>query len=320
MTTILAKTILRSRNLAMPEKVVSTLLLHYPRCIHAEFMTHRLFSRNAASSRAIPVERQIQAILDDPYIPLVWGANQKGMQSSEECSELISTMKGEEYTREAWWLTARDYAVEMARGYAKAGYHKQIVNRLLEPFSHIIVVCSSTEWSNFLALRDHKDAEPHFQLLAKEVRKCLENDPVQDLKPGKWHLPFITESDWDEAAAFARHTNYIYPNTENSLTSREVALQLLIEKSVACCASTSYKTVEGFDMDQEKAHAIYTKLVKSDLMHASPLEHVCQTDDWFDHNTKDGILRAWSGWGNPNQHGNFVGFRQYRKMLPGECQ
>ena len=46
-------------------------VLEYPRFIHAEIMIHRVFSRNAASSRAIPTEKIIQNIIDDPAMP-VW--------------------------------------------------------------------------------------------------------------------------------------------------------------------------------------------------------------------------------------------------------
>jgi hypothetical protein len=326
LTTISAKTILRSRHSQRPDKVLSTLLLRYPRWIHAEGRTHRLLdigedfeisiptpslmeddnlSRNASSSRAIPVEKLIKDVMDDPAIPLHWGANQKGMQATEECNELVdigpAMMLAHAFTtsREAAWLFQRDQAVKMARAYAQAGYHKQIVNRLLEPFSHITVVVSATEWSNFLALRDHPDAEPHIRILAQEIRKELDRkDNIQTLEPGEWHTPFVEDDDhqldqgkWDPAGI-----------TQNA-----------IKLSVACCASTSYKTVEGFDMTMERAIALHDKLAGSAPLHASPMEHVAQADGWYnDH--YEGL-----SWDEPEQHGNFQGFRQYRKMLPNEC-
>ena len=135
---------------------LTTLQLRYPRFIHAEFMTHRMFSRNASSSRAIPVERLIQDVLDDPAMPVFWGKNQPGMQAREDHHALVGGegVSGYDHfddsiTREAAWLISRGIAIQHAREFAKAGYHKQIVNRLLEPFSHINVVVTATEWENF---------------------------------------------------------------------------------------------------------------------------------------------------------------------------
>ncbi len=319
MTTITAKTILRSRNAASPDKVLSTLLLRLPRWIHAEGRTHRLLeifegygilpytpalmdcddlSRNAGSSRAIPIEKLIQDVLNDTAVPLYWGKNIAGMQAHEELSPRLIALA------ETEWFGARDDAIKRARRLAALAYddvtgksigaHKQIVNRLLEPFSHITVLVSATEWSNFLALRDHPDAEPHIAMLAREVRKCLERtDDIQTLEPGEWHTPF---------------TEF------HAILSDEDRIKL----SVARCASTSYKTVDGFDMTLERAVALHDKLVASTPLHASPCEHVAQADEWLRVKQHDGF-RDIGGWDNEHQHGNFKGFRQYRKMLPGEC-
>lgn len=286
MTTISAKSILSSRH-AVSGDTLHTLLLRYPRWIHAEFMTHRMFSRNASSSRAIPVEKLIQDVLDDPAVPMFWGANQKGMQAGEECNNGVRlTADPAGWPREEAWISARDSAVGVASAFADAGYHKQIVNRLLEPFAHITVVCSATQWSNFLYLRDHKDAEPHIQMLAREIRKAIDGADVQTLQPGQWHLPFIYGDD------------------------HGYDLEARIALSVARCASTSYKTVDGFDMTLDRAIALHDKLVGADPLHASPCEHVAQADVVSD----DGV------WMFDDHHGNFTGFRQYRKMLPGECR
>lgn len=313
MTTITAKTILRSRNAASPENVLSTLLLRYPRCIHAEFMTHRMLSKNSASSRAIPVAKLIQSIKDDPFVPLHWGKNQKGMQAFEECSEMISLPHEERAygsfntTREKGWLWLMNRAIETAEAYDAAGYHKQIVNRLIEPWMHITVLASGMDlraWSNFLALRDHPDAEPHIAMLAREVRKCLEReDDIQTLQPGEWHTPFANSYDaqLDDLS-----------DDKNRLT------EALIKLSVARCASTSYKTVDGFDMTLERAIALHDKLVSSTPLHASPAEHVAQADEWLRDRHHNGFHDV-GGWDNSQEHGNFVGFRQYRKMLPNEC-
>jgi len=306
MTTIAATSILSSIHALDPSKRIDTLLLRYPRCIHSEFMTHRMFSRNASSSRAIPVEKLIQDVLDDPYVPLHWGANQKGMQASEECNTQILILD-ERFTRtgcrpasrEEAWLYARDNAVAMARAFSKAGYHKQIVNRLLEPFSHITVVVTSSNWSNFLALRDHKDAEPHIMLLAREVRKALKSAKPQILNPGEAHLPFIKDSDVLEVMSMN--------------ISGQTKFELLRKLSVACCASTSYKTVEGFDMTFDRAVALYDKLFTMKPVHASPFEHIVEADgdDAADDN---------DAWNNPETGGNLgEGWIQFRKTLEDEC-
>lgn len=313
MTTISAKTILRSRNATAPDKVLSALLLRYPRWIHAEGRTHRLLdvgedfqisvptpslmecddlSRNAGSSRAIPVDKLILDVIEDPAVPLFWGRNQRGMQASEELS------LSERLQAENEWHDAKRSALRHARELVKIGCHKQIVNRLLEPFSHITVLVSATEWSNFLALRDHPDAEPHIAMLAREVRKCLDReDDIQTLQPGEWHTPFVNITD---------------EQGESQLATGE-ALTNSIKLSVSRCASTSYKTVDGFDMTLDRAIALHDKLVAATPLHASPCEHVAQADK------RGGLGFGRYGWIHPEQHGNFVGFRQYRKMLPNEC-
>lgn len=295
MTTITATTILRSRHAEAPDKILSTLLLRYPRCIHSELMTHRVFSRNAASSRAIPVEKLIKDVEENPFIPIHWGKNQKGMQADEECNSMvdISKLVGLDHELEVdnvtAWLVARDRAIQAARAFSAAGYHKQVVNRLLEPFAHITVLVSATEWDNFLELRTHKDAEPHFQILAKEVEKCLTDEStIQELQPGQWHLPFVEYKGWS-----------------GELPSESTTLRDAIKLSVARSGSTSYKTVDGFDMTMERALDIYDKLVTSEPVHASPLEHVAQADTYF----------GGEDWAHPHQHANFSGFRQYRHMI-----
>lgn len=279
MTTISATHVLSSSH-SVTGDVLHTLLLRYPRFIHSEFMTHRVFSRNAASSRAIPVQKMIDDIIKDPTKPLFWGMNEKGMQSFTEAD--LTTR----HDASVIWERAMHDAIAHAKTMTARGLHKQIINRLLEPFMHITVLVSSTQWSNFLALRDHGAAEPHMQMLAKKVRVALEEADYQVLQPGQWHLPFVSRDQF-----------------------LDLGLDASIKLSTACCASTSYKTVEGFEMTIEKATELHDKLVGAVPLHASPAEHVAQAD-WFSSNR----------WHTSNLHGNFTGFNQYRKMLPGECQ
>jgi thymidylate synthase ThyX len=214
---------------------ITTMQLRYPRFIHSEFMTHRVFSRNASSSRAIPVERMIQDVIDDPAMPVHWGAEQKGMQAGEE-------LPRGEYA----WMAARDEAVYNAQLLAAAGYHKQIVNRILEPFQHINVLVTATEWDNFFALRDHPDAQPEIQALARAMREAMAGSEPDHLSDNEWHTPYVGR------------------NGDKRVSS-------------ACCASTSYKTVDGKPMTAERALRVFDKLT-GDPLHASPFEQIARPD------------------------------------------
>ena len=280
-----AKVVLSSYNAGSHEQeVISTLLLRMPRCILTEFNTHRVFSRNAASSRAIPFEKMVKQIVDDPFIPHYWGMHQKGMQASVELTEDAKDQAIQ------LWLRSRATAVAQAESLHAMGLHKQIVNRLLEPWMYTVVCVTSTTWDNFLELRDHPAAEPHMQILARKIRACLESSQAVRTYPGEWHLPFVTD---DEKV------------------SLDLSLDDLKALSMARCASTSYKTVDGFDMTIERARDLHDKLVAGRPVHASPAEHVAQADKY------DETVPAPEGpWEYPEQHRNFTGWRQYRAMLP----
>ena len=300
MTTIIAKVIADSIS---PQGVrLTTMQLRYPRFIHAELMTHRVFSRNASSSRAVPVERLIADVESDPVVPLFWGKNQPGMQAGEECVERVQDPEiSDTYygsmTREQAWLAARDNAVKTAQAFTAAGYHKQIVNRLLEPFSHINVVATATEWANFFALRCHIAAEPHMQLLAEAMRAARNESTPIPLEPGQWHLPYV-----------GNVTNV------NQMPYREMpdALQW-IKVSVARCARVSYLTTEGKPPTVEADLALYERLVGSQPMHASAAEHQATPDG----RTYDSMGPG--EWHHPELQGNLRGWVQYRKTLPDEC-
>ena len=263
-----------------PEGVrLTTMQLRYPRFIHAEFMTHRQFSRNASSSRAIPVTKLVEDVVNDPVYPSFWGANQKGMQASEECSAPVEI--NHPMAREQAWDVARGHAIMYAKAFANAGYHKQIVNRLLEPFSHINVVCTATEWTNFFALRDHSDAQPEIRQLAKEMRDRMEWSLPQELDYCEWHLPYVTDLEREED-------------------------QIAIKCSVARCARVSYLTYEQKKPNIEDDLKLYDRLLGAQPIHASPSEHQARPLANYDYKHR--------------VEGNFRGWAQYRKMIPGECQ
>lgn len=260
-------------------------------------------SRNASSSRAIPVNKMIQSIIDDTAKPIHWGKNQSGMQAREEHDARINiqpilNIQHEYYVeKEVAWEIARNLAIKMAVQFSEAGYHKQIVNRLLEPFMHINVVCTATELSNFFALRIHPDAQPEIQLLARKMKKALDESKPVLIPKGHWHLPYITEEDLEK---------YYNHNTET------FDYENLIKISVARCARVSYLTTEMKKPSFEEDLALYDRLICHDPIHASPAEHQA---------TPDIYIHEWSKiWKTPSQHGNFVGWIQYRKTLPNECK
>lgn len=163
---------------------ITSWLLTYPRFIHGEVMTHRVFSRNAASSRAIPISRMIRAVISNPAAPEFWGANEKGMQSHTKlgaCRTVLSKLL---------WHHSRWLGVAGAWLLSKLGVHKQIANRLLEPWSHMTLIVTCTNHENFFSLRAHKDAQPEFQVLAfRMLNEYLDSEPVK-LGWGQVHNPF----------------------------------------------------------------------------------------------------------------------------------
>lgn len=202
-------------------KRITTLQLRYPRFIHPEFMTHRVFSRNASSSRAIPVERLIEDVLRDTAMPLHWGKNQPGMQARKEHDAPV-LLDGTFVSNENAWLAARDHAIEVARAFTKAGYHKQLVNRLLEPFAHINVVVTSTEWDNFFKLRIHEDAQPEIFNLAAEMKLAMDNSRPENRY---WHMPYAT-GETDPKVSAARCARVSYLTHEGKPPNREADLAL----------------------------------------------------------------------------------------------
>lgn len=243
---------------------LTTLQLRYPRFIHAEELTHRVLdstpervivemipdglmydkqlSRNASSSRAVPVRRLIEDVIRDPVEPMHWGRNQPGMQAREELPPALR-----ERAR-GIWRDARDAAISAAGKMADLGAHKQIVNRLLEPFAHINVVVTATEWENFFRLRDHDDAMPEIRTLARAMRQAMDMSIPREVEEGGWHLPYIRNGEIDD---------------------EDTALKV----SVARCARVSYLTHDGRHSDIEGDVALYERLVSANPIHGSPTEH-----------------------------------------------
>lgn len=286
---------------AVDGKEIVTMELVYPRFIHSEMLTHRMFSRNAASSRAIPVKTMIEMVENNPAYPVHWGKNQTGMQAKEELSGVsLGNVKSE-------WQLAGLMMTHSAKFMDKQGAHKQIVNRILEPFQWMKTVVTATEFDNFFWLRNHPDAQPEIHELARVMLEAsAKSEPVL-LQAGDWHTPYFGAGYW--------------------LKGCGIALDDALAVSASCCAQVSYRKL---DDGLEKAKDIYARLVESEPVHASPFEH--QASPMKYSNTVDFMLAEW-GRGKLDFHweegvthsdrdgkfwsGNFKSFIQYRQLIKG---
>lgn len=220
---------------------LTTLQIRMPRIVLAEFNTHRMFSRNSASSRAIPVEKRIAAVRSDPFVPEAFGANKRGMQAGDALDN--------DAQRAAFdaWMGACGLACDAAERLANIGVHKQWANRLIEPFSWHEVIVTATEWENFYALRISEHAQPEIRRAAEAMKAAMDASEPTLVGPGGWHLPLVTNEDRVE----------FYPEDCASL-------------SAARCARVSYLTHDGKRdpaADLRLAHQLRTN------GHMSPFEH-----------------------------------------------
>jgi hypothetical protein len=312
-------------------KRMLTFELEYPRLILAELNTHKMLSKNSYSSRAVPFEKMLKQLQGRP---VRFGANQAGMQDKgEDFDALVRLpvdmgMEGVQlfpYTNVQAWEIAKQEAIKMAQAFKEAGYHKQVYNRLLEPWQMQKTVLSGTETSNFFWLRDHGDADPTIAELARCMREAVEASEPETLHPGEWHLPYV-DYDMDD---MGRQLFYL----EDEVGVQTIlSLEDAIKVSCARCAAVSYRN-EGYGL--EKSIELYERLIGSDRKHASALEHCAtpvreygyypsttggpmfiQNNLWVPMTWEEGIThvdrkgRLWSG--------NLCGWIQHRKLIPGE--
>ena len=258
---------------------LTTWLLTMPRFILAEFNTHRALSRNCPSSRAIPVEKRIDMVLSDPVIPIEWGMNSEQMQA-----KVIATP---EVARDAEiiWRNASQDAVAHAKQLVALGIHKQIANRLLEPFVEVTVLATGVQdgWENFFALRADDAADPHIQRLAYAMLELYNSHVPQILQPGHWHIPF--GDDMPEGLSFDDQ----------------------IKIAVARAARVSYNNFDG-SRSIMKDFVLHDRL--ADQGHWSSFEHIAQVPS----------LAIPSEFDNPKslKFGNLPGWFQLRKTYPNE--
>lgn len=233
-------------------KRIATIECEYPRFIHSEVMTHRLFSRNAMSSRAVPVKKMIEQVRNNPAMPIHWGANQAGMQADFE-------LEGGDASKVMfYWQNAAIEAAIYAESMAASGAHKQIVNRILEPFQMMKTVITATEWDNFFWLRRHKDAQPEIKELADCIYQAIQESEPELLRAGEWHTPYVD------------HTRDSVGNIVYYVKGYDINTRDALQVSASCVAQVSYRLI---DNSIAKAFSIYDKLIESKPVHASPVEH-----------------------------------------------
>lgn len=239
---------------------IITIEATYPKFLQAELNTHRQAVKNAASSRAIPVD----SFSKNLFVPDHVGINQPGMKAKDFLSgDKLTNFQND-------WVEAYKTMFNIVQNLKnKYNPHKQLLNRLLEPFNMTKGVFTATikTWEHILFLRNHEDAQPEIQELAQKIDVCLKNSTPQILKLGEWHLPYV-----ESVVAGA--------NLEN------------IKISASCIAQVSYRKM---DDSMDKAITIFDKLnlLNDDpntRKHISPIQHICQavgsddiSDEMFDY-------------------------------------
>lgn len=289
---------------------ITTMEVVFPRIILSEFNTHRMFSRNSASSRAIPFKKMLKMVEEDPFIPIAWQKAHKGMQGSQYFDE------EESKAQSIRWLQARDEAIRLAKSLNYEGVTKQITNRLLEPFMYHKVLVTATEWDNFFKLRAHEDAEIHIADLAYKMQAALQSSTPKKLKAGEWHIPFGDNISSD-VSLYSKDAN-----VQGQLLGKDLT-DLHIKIATARCARISYQTL-GDDpkIDYEKDIALHDQLLASG--HMSPFEHCARAmspTEYLAHQViKTHLTFALGqyGAGTIRENGwcrNFKGFIQYREIV-----
>lgn len=280
---------------------ITTMQVTGHRFILAEINTHRILSKNSASSRAIPLRRQIERVRADLAWPVSWPAEQKGMQGGAELDEVTVRQ-----ARNEWRMSSED-AVLVAERLGRLGVHKSVANRVLEPYLSHTIVITGTAWDNFFDLRTDADAQPEIRVLAEAMQDAYLKSTPKQVRPFGWHLPYVDLEDWK---AMQRRT----------ALGEDMALPMC-QVSAARCARTSYLTQEG-KRDIEIDLRLYDRLITDRVgagkpVHWSPLEHVATP--WpANRQSQDLSFLDGTGetWGVPVGHlpvvGNLLGWRSLR--------
>ena len=314
---------------------LTSLVLTYPRIIHAEMMTHRMFSRNASSSRAVPVQKMIEAVKNNTFCPFEFQKAHKGMQGSEyftdedkeDCIKL--------------WLESAELALQQAEKMKEKGITKQIINRILEPYQYytVLITGSKEGWDNFFNLRcpqykihqgtykskkealkyglsngelknwsdldwlqnNEGHAEIHIMDLAEKIYDAVNESTPKRLSPNEWHIPFSNKIPFVG--------NLTESIDEDNTYWKDYDEQNKVKISVASAARTSYTIVgDEKEVDYAKMINLHDRLLLQDPPHSSPLEHccVCVTDEDYNKSFK-GEEKGWFR--------NYKGFKSYRQII-----
>lgn len=256
-----AKVLEDSVNLLNDTRLI-TMELCYPRCIHAEFMTHRVFSRNASSSRAVPITKMIEEVEKHYFRPIEWGQNKPGMQAGEV---MDTTTRVE--AENVWALAVMD-AIKHAKRLKDLGLHKQHVNRILEPFAFIRVIVTATDWDNFFDLRIGPLAQPEIKDLAEKMRWAQSMSVPVERQPWDYHAPYLSQE-------------------ERATLQKDTAMMV----SAARCARVSYLNHDGMEPNVAKDLVLANRLLHD--RHASVFEHQAMpkyNEGWSDE------TRNFRGW------------------------
>ncbi|MEG1729917.1 MAG: hypothetical protein RR280_10300, partial [Bacteroidaceae bacterium] len=241
----------------------STWKLEYWRAMHGEMLTNRAFTRNSSSSRARPSKVVRKQVLKNPAGPIEWLSNKAGMQGGEPLSPAKAAV-----ANFLWFQVGAKFNAGLSWCLEELGVHKQFANRCLEPWEYIHTVVSATEVENFYKLRDHEDAQPEIQQIARMMKASQQGAVPNKLAHGDWHLPFVT------------------PLERETLT-----IEQQIICSTARCARTTFADFDGSTPSYERDAKTYQKLVGSDPKHMSPAEHPSQAQ-----------LGRWANMVNFRQH------------------
>lgn len=289
---------------------ITTLVIVTPRIILAEFNTHRALSRSSASSRAIPAKRMQEMVATDSFRPIRWMKDHKGMQGNDYFSpeETIGESFGHldrSYNYESVrkqntvahldevWDTARDNALKSAEHLTFLGVSKQFTNRLLEPFMWHTIICTATEWDNFMALRNDSAAEIHIAKTAEKILEALNGSTPELKQIGEYHIPFGDRINTEAIEKIFKLSSPGVRGEDNPMVQ-----EIKIKIAVARCARVSYLNYEGKD-DYVADVKLYDSLVA--MGHMSPLEHC-----------------AFASIIPTKQSGNFIGWNQLRKSITNE--
>lgn len=277
-------------------KRLSTWVLKYHRYIHSEVMTHRCWARNAASTRSIPAAKFRKAVEDDPAMPVYWGKHQSGMQAEGELDgDALAAAK-------RVWLDAAEEMTAVHRTFENLKLHKQVANRILEPWAHITIIATATEFGGWFKLRDHRMAQPEIRELAHQMRELYRASTPRALKEAEWHLPLLPDRKDLEA---------------------EYPLRDLLKISTGRVARVSYLTHDG-QREPVKDIELHDRLLNTgnDPGHFSPFEHIAQAlsqQEWNERCLNE-YREACRGMRcfNPMKLGNLIGWNQYRKWIAEE--